>query len=147
MNYSRITPEAGMVMKRPPVMISLSGKVPGRAADSSRTRVGEGGGLGRLLGNMIGCLGFLHRGRIYRRRGDARRWATCPGGTPARPGGARPDGVWSPWGSPPGVLRVTSLFHIENNSCKLSARSEKLSRTTFLKKKTAENRNWHWASC
>ena len=37
--------------------------------------------------------------------------------------------------SPLGVLRVPSLFHIGNNFCKFSARSEKLSRTTFLKQK------------
>jgi hypothetical protein len=33
MNYSRITSEAGMVMKMPPVTISLSGRVPGRASE------------------------------------------------------------------------------------------------------------------
>jgi hypothetical protein len=33
MNYSHITPEAGMVMKKPPVMIPLSGRVPGRASE------------------------------------------------------------------------------------------------------------------
>jgi hypothetical protein len=32
MNYSRITSEAGMVMKRHLVMISISGRVPGRAS-------------------------------------------------------------------------------------------------------------------
>ena len=42
---------------------------------------------------MIGCLGFLHRGGIYKRRGDARRWATYPGGTPVRPGGGSRPGV------------------------------------------------------
>jgi len=30
MNYSRISPEAGMVMKRPPMTISPSGRVPGQ---------------------------------------------------------------------------------------------------------------------
>ena len=53
--------------------------------------------------------------------------------------GPRPGGVWSPWGSPPGVLRAPSLFHIGNNSYKLSERSEKLSRTTFLKQKNSRN--------
>ena len=43
MNYSRITPEVGMVMKRPPVMISLSGRVPGIASEPSRTRVDDDG--------------------------------------------------------------------------------------------------------
>ena len=35
-DYSRITSEAGMVMKKPPVMISPSGRVPGRASEPSR---------------------------------------------------------------------------------------------------------------
>jgi hypothetical protein len=46
--YSRITPEAGMVMKKASgdvVMIPLSGRVPGRASGPSRSRVDDGGGL------------------------------------------------------------------------------------------------------
>jgi hypothetical protein len=50
MNYSRITSEAGMVMKRPPVMISLFGRVPGRASEPSRTRVDDGGGYETFRG-------------------------------------------------------------------------------------------------
>ena len=106
-----------MGVQMPSVSIPLSGRVTGRAAEPSRTRVGDGGGFGCLLENMIGCLGFLHRGSIYRRRGDARG---RPGGPQVRPRGAA---RWrlEPWGSPPSVLRVPSLFHIGNNSCKLSA--------------------------
>ena len=58
MNYSRITPEAGMVMKSPPVMIPLSGMVPGRASEPSRTRVDDGGGYGTFRGCRLGYLGF-----------------------------------------------------------------------------------------
>jgi hypothetical protein len=44
MNYSHITLEAGMVMKKAsPVMISFFGRVPGRASKHSRTRVNDGG--------------------------------------------------------------------------------------------------------
>ena len=57
-NYSRITPEAGMVMKSPPVMIPLSGRVPGRASEPSRTRVADGGGCGTFRGWRLGYLGF-----------------------------------------------------------------------------------------
>ena len=53
-----------MVMKSPPVMISLSGRVPGRALEPSRTRVDDGGGCGTLLGWRLGYLGFS-RGRHY----------------------------------------------------------------------------------
>ena len=64
MNYSRITPEAGMVMKSPPVMIPLSGSVPGRASEPSQTRVDDGGGYGTFHGWRLGYLGFS-RGKQY----------------------------------------------------------------------------------
>ena len=60
MNYSRITPEVGMVMKIPPVMIPLSG----RASEPSRTRVDDGGGYGTFHGWRLGYLGFS-RGKQY----------------------------------------------------------------------------------
>jgi hypothetical protein len=44
-NYSRITPEAGMAMKKASDDDSLSDRVPGRASGPSRTRVDDGGGL------------------------------------------------------------------------------------------------------
>ena len=47
-----------MVMKRPPVMISLSGRVSGRASEPSRTRVDDDGGYGTFRGWRLGCLGF-----------------------------------------------------------------------------------------
>jgi hypothetical protein len=40
------------------VMIPLSGKVPGRASESSQTRVDDGGGYGTFHGWRLGCLGF-----------------------------------------------------------------------------------------
>jgi len=58
MNYSRITSEAGMVMKKPPVTISLSGRVPGRASEPSRDGFGDGGRDGTFRGFWLGCLGF-----------------------------------------------------------------------------------------
>jgi hypothetical protein len=44
-DYSHITPEAGMMMKKPPVVISLSGRVPGRASGPSRSCIDDGGSL------------------------------------------------------------------------------------------------------
>ena len=58
MNYSRITSEAGMVMKNASGVISLSGRVPGRASEPSRTRVDDGGGVGAFCGIVLGYLGF-----------------------------------------------------------------------------------------
>ena len=47
-----------MVMKRPPVMISHSGRVSGIASESSGSRVDDGGGCVTFHGIMIGYLGF-----------------------------------------------------------------------------------------
>ena len=58
-DYSLITPEADMVVSMPPESIPLFDRVSGRAAEPSRSRVGDGGGLGRLLKNMIASLVFL----------------------------------------------------------------------------------------
>ena len=115
---------------------SLSGRVPGRAAEPSQTRVGEGGSLDRVLGNMIRYLGFSGRRLIYRRRGNSRRRRSHPGGAQARPH-PRPrlEGIWRLWPPPPGILLAPSLFQHGNKSCKFLARSEKLPRTTFLKQK------------
>ena len=61
-DYSHITAEAGMAMKKPPVMISPSGRVPGRASEPSRTRVVDDGGGGTFRGILLGCLGFSRDG-------------------------------------------------------------------------------------
>ena len=47
-----------MVMKRPPVMIPLSGRMPGRAPEPSRTRVDDDGSCGMFRGILLGSLGF-----------------------------------------------------------------------------------------
>jgi hypothetical protein len=44
-DYSRITPEAGIAMKKASGDDSLSGRVPGRASGPSQTRVDDGGDL------------------------------------------------------------------------------------------------------
>ena len=124
-----------MAVKRPPVMISPSDRVPGRASEPSRSRVGDGGGLGCFLENMIGYRGFPRRrqfiGERATRGGDGvtqvgpthgqglgRAWVAY--------GGCRP-----PCSSPPGSVFVSC----ENNSRKFSDDFEKLPRTTFLKQK------------
>ena len=101
-----------------------------------RTRVGDGGVLGRLLENMIGFLGFSGRRLIYRRRGGSRKRRSRAGGAQVRPRvGPRLEGVWRLWPPPPGVLLAPSLFQLGNKSRKFSAHSEKLPRTTFSETK------------
>jgi hypothetical protein len=51
-----------MAMKRPPVAIPLSGRVPGRAFRPSRSWVDDGGGSRCVSGKVIGSLGFSRRG-------------------------------------------------------------------------------------
>ena len=51
-----------MAMKKPPVMISPSSRVPGRASEPSRTRVVDDGGGGTFRGILLGCLGFSRDG-------------------------------------------------------------------------------------
>ena len=50
MNYSRITSEAGMMMKNASGVISLSSRVPGRALEPSGARVDDDGGGGAFRG-------------------------------------------------------------------------------------------------
>ena len=58
MNYSHVTSEAGMVMKNASGVISLSGRVPGRASEPSRTRVDDDAGGGTFRGIVLGYLGY-----------------------------------------------------------------------------------------
>ena len=51
-----------MVMKKPPVMISPSGRLQGRALEPSQTRVVDDGGVGTFRGILLGSLGFSRDG-------------------------------------------------------------------------------------
>src|SRR3954466_12354851 len=61
-NYSCITPEAGMAMKKASRMISPLRKGAGKSFISPRSRDDGGGGYRLFRGDLIGYLGFLHRG-------------------------------------------------------------------------------------
>ena len=47
-----------MAMKKPPVAISPSDRVPRRASEPSRTRVDDDGGIGTFRGIVLGYLGY-----------------------------------------------------------------------------------------
>jgi hypothetical protein len=61
-DYSLITPEASMAMKKTFGGDPLSGRVLGRASGPSRSRVNDGGGSRYVSGKVIGYLGFSRRG-------------------------------------------------------------------------------------
>ena len=131
----------------PPVTISPSGRVPGRASEPSKSRVGDGGGLRTFLENMIGSRGFPGRIQFIGERATRGGLGVAQVGPRRGPPWAAPGGRLGAVGPPAGALLATSLFLRQNKSCKLAAYSEKIPRLAFLKQKDSKNRNWHWASC
>ena len=117
---------------------------PGRASEPSRTRVGDGGRDGTFRGIVLGSPGFSRDGEYIRGRArsvEARGPTPCLG---VGPGLAAPRGgvatLWPPLRLSFGLrLRLVKL----GTSQFVSSNSENISCVTFLKPKTAENRNWH----
>ena len=148
MNYSRIIVEAIMAMKRPPVTISPSGRVPEQDCRSPRLDFrGDGASL-YVSWKISPSPNFLGLKAIYRRRGDARRWPGPPGDHQARPRvGPRLAAPWWPLGPPPGLLRSLSSFRVKIDLRGFSAHSENISLRTFLKYKNSRKQQLAWASC
>ena len=57
-----------MVMKKPPVTISLSGRVPGRASEPSRDGFDDGGGVGMFCGIWLSVIGIFRFGEYMGER-------------------------------------------------------------------------------
>jgi hypothetical protein len=88
-----------------------SGRVPGRAPGSSRSRDGDGGGLQYVSWKSDPSLMFFPSRGIYRRKGSVRRWASWPHHQVARPGaGSCHPMVWLAPGPPPSHLRSSQSF-------------------------------------
>src|SRR3954447_14185767 len=129
-NYSHITPEAGMVMKKASGDNLPSGRVPGRAQISFWTflaifRVFHPGGLNRRSGGVGGgpCGPHLCQARPARL---GRAWARC---------------------GPPVAPLLLPFGHLESSGVKLRkivsfSNSENIWLPAILKPKTAENMNW-----
>jgi hypothetical protein len=89
-------------------VIPLSGRVPGRASGSSRSRVDDGGGLQYVFWKIDRVLRVFPSRRIYRQKGGVRRWARWPHHLVARardrprhpmvhlPAGPPPSLLWTP---------------------------------------------------
>ena len=116
----------------------------GRQTDPSRTRVDDDGRSGTFLGFLDWCLGFSRDG-AYMGEGAESEAARVAQTTPRR--GQRWARAWGMSGCPVASLRLPFGLRIPFNILRTSAfvrsRSENISYTTFLKPKTAENRNWH----
>ena len=134
MNYSRIIVEAIMAMKRPPVKIPPSGRVPEQGCRSPRLDFrGDDASLW-FSWKIIPSPNFLGLRASYRQRGDGRRWPGPPKAHQARPRvGSRLGSLWLPPGPPPGLLQSRSSFRVKNDLRGFSAHSEIISFRTFLK--------------
>ena len=98
-----------MVVYMPQVTISPSGRVPGRASEPSRSRVGDGGGLGCFLENMIWYRGFPRRRQFIGERvirggdGVAQVGPTCGQGLGR---------AWVASGGSGALLQLPSWLHL-----------------------------------
>ena len=145
MNYSRIVVEAVMVMKRPPAMISPSGRVPEQGWRSPRLDFqGDDASLW-FLWKITPSPNFLGFRGLNRQRGDERRWPGQPGAHQAWPRvDPRLGSLWWPPGSPPGLLWSLSSFRVKTDLCGFSAHSENISLSGFLKQKTCRKQQLAW---
>jgi hypothetical protein len=102
--------------RRPPVMITLSGRVPRRASGPSRSRVDDDGGLHYVSWIDVSGHRFFVTEGIYRRKGDIRGRLRGPQQGLARPGGRpRHPMVWPPPGPPPSLLWTPSSCQVNRN--------------------------------
>jgi hypothetical protein len=93
------------------VVEKASGRVPGRAPGSSRSRFNDGGGLQFVLRKSDLSFRFFPSRGIYRRKGSVIRWASWPHHVVARPGaGPRHPMVSLAPGPPPSHLRSSQSF-------------------------------------
>jgi hypothetical protein len=122
------------------VVEKASGRVPGRAPGSSRSRFDDGSGLQYVLRKSDPSFRFFPSRGLYRRRGSVGRWTRRPHHRWARPGaGSRPPVVWLAPGPPPPCL----IFGLREASVKIGgsafilSNSENISCVTFLKHKNS----------
>ena len=128
-------------------MISPSGRVPGRASEPSRTRVGDDGGVRTFRGFLLGSLGFSRDGEYMGEEAEsgAPWWAHM---TPRRgPGLGR---AWVASGHLAALLQVvfwhTLRYVILGRWQFVPCNSENISCTTFLKYKNSRKQElalWH----
>jgi hypothetical protein len=95
------------------VVYKASGRVPGRAPGSSRSRDDDSGGLQYVSWKRDLSFRFFPSRGTYRQKGIVRRWAREAHSLVARPGPRpRHPRVWRAPGSPPSHLRTLSSCQV-----------------------------------
>jgi hypothetical protein len=111
--WRRIT---GMAMKKSPVMIPLSDRVPGRASGPSWIWVDDEGGLQYFSWIDVWALMVFLMKWIYRRKGEVGGRPRCPNHRVARLGGGlHHHQVWPPPGSSPSLIWTPSSCQVNRN--------------------------------
>jgi hypothetical protein len=137
-----------MVMKKASGGDSPLWQVPGRASGPSQSRVDDGSGLLYVSWKIDRGLRVFPSRRIYRRKGDMRRWARWPHYLVARPGASpRHHMVWLAPGSPSSLLLTPSRVGQYRNFGFSFVQFREYFLCSFSRNtKTAENRElalWH----
>jgi hypothetical protein len=115
-DYSHITPEAGMVMKKAYGDDSPLQQGARKSFWPSRSRVDDGGGLQYVSWKSDRSLRVFPTKRIYRRKGDVKGWTRAPHHLVARPGGGpRHPMVRLPPGCSPSLLWTPSSCELNRN--------------------------------
>jgi hypothetical protein len=126
------------------VVIPLSGRVWGRASGPSRSRVDNGGGLRYIFWKIDRVLRVFSSRRIYRRKGNVRRWTRGPHHSPARPrGGPHHGGCGRPLAPLCLCFGLRLVSGKIETSAFVSSNSKNISCVTFLKHKNRELALWH----
>jgi hypothetical protein len=131
--------------RRPPVMIPLSGTVPGRASRPSQSRDNDDDGLQYVSWKSVRAPRVFPTKGIYRGKGDVRRCTRGPHHLVAWPwGGPRHPMVRPSPGPAPYLLWTSSSFQVNRNFgfCFVQFREYFLCNISKTQK-IAENRNWH----
>ena len=117
-------------------MISPSGRVPGRASEPSRTRVGDDGRDGTFRGILLGYLGFS---RYAEYMGEDARSVEARGAHTTPRCGPRAGRAKARCGRPVAPLRLPFELRLRyvklGTSLCVSSNSENISCTTFLEYK------------
>ena len=120
----------------------------GKSFRTPRDGFGVDGGYRTLRGFLLGYLGFLRDGEYMgeEAESEATWWAQTQGRR-----GHRASRAWPLSGQLAGLLQLPFWLCLRDGKIRswvfVPCNSENICCRTFLKHKTAENRNWHCGTC